>query len=134
VRTLTPHAGGHREYDASRADARNEAAPRAPESASPDYTASAREDLLRMAEEEELASIEESLSNAPEVMVASAVRRRPEVASAASASAIAEARAEELRKGIVDDLRRRNVPTNPKPIVIRNDGREKRAGVLVTIQ
>ncbi|HOF88460.1 MAG TPA: zf-HC2 domain-containing protein [Armatimonadota bacterium] len=133
VRTLPPAVAARRVYDTPRPDP----APRAPEAA-PDYTASARDDMLRVAREEELAAIEESLSSAPGEMIAAVARRRPEVAPTAAVAAAAAAdssaaRAEELRKAIIEDLRRRNAPANPKPIVIRNTERDARAGVLVTI-
>ena len=83
----------------------------------------------------ELALMEESLSSAPEVMVAAAPRHRPEAAPVAVAPANAEpatAGTEELRKAIIEDLRRRNAPMAPKPVVIRRD-ENRPDGVLVTI-
>lgn len=107
------------------------------ETASADYTASARDGMVRIASEDELASKEESLSSAPEVMVASASHHRADVAPAAPAPSSdmdPVARATAMREALNEDLRRRKVPTTPKPIVIRSDDREKTAGVLVTIK
>jgi predicted anti-sigma-YlaC factor YlaD len=106
----------------------------------PEFKASARDAMMRMTREAELASVEESLSNAPEVMVASVPRRRPEVvdfAAPAVTDAPADAhvaRMEELRKALIEDIRR-TPSSQPKPIVVRNETTEKHAdGVLFRIQ
>jgi hypothetical protein len=130
VRMNTAGRSTRHEMDASRAEARVDAVV----ATVADYTASAREDLSRMARETELASIEESLSNAP-IMVASTAHRRSDTVITQPSSPVDDSlRATEFNRSLNEDLQRRKGTLAPQPMVIRGDDRDKATGVLMTIK
>lgn len=118
------------EMDASRPETRGEAMM----ASTADFTASARDDMSRMAREDELASIEESLSNAP-VIIASTAHRRPDAAAVTMPSpAVDDTMRVDVNRALNEDLKRRKAAPAPAPVIIRNDDRDKATGVLVTIK
>jgi predicted anti-sigma-YlaC factor YlaD len=102
----------------------------------PSYVYAARDAVLNAARNAELSDAEEAASALPDTVTIAMTPRRPEVrvTSMPVETDSATARAEELRRLISEDLRRKNAPPKTAPIVVRTESAQTHDGVLFTIQ
>lgn len=102
-----------------------------------EYVASAREALLYMAREAELASMEEAQTNVPDTLIAALPPRAERVSRVTPAPReVLEStavRAEELSRSINEDLRRQLAPTRMRPISTENDTAQAHADGMLRI-